>query len=95
MDGPAVARPIANVERKRIQDLTTITAKFAAGKEGVNLDQLPSIPCTFIFEHANELAPTRIGNATSQRAIANHVLDCQRLPGITAVRRTMFLVANF
>ena len=44
VDDTAVARPSTNVERERIQDLTTTAAEFAAGKEGTNLDELPSIP---------------------------------------------------
>ena len=81
VDSAAVARPTTNVERERIQDLTTTTAEFAAGKEGTNLDELPSIPLAFIFQLSDELSPTRIGNAASQRAITNHVTDGQSLDG--------------
>src|SRR6266699_4152774 len=81
MDCAAITCPDTNVERERIQNPTTIAAEFSAGKEGVDFDQLPSVPRGFIFKHTNEFSPTRIGNAACQRAIANHITNFQRFDG--------------
>jgi hypothetical protein len=73
----AVARPGANAEWERIQDLTATTAEFAARKEGADFHQFPSVPRTLVLQPANEFSPACICYAASQRGIANHVANCR------------------
>jgi len=49
--------------------LVANAAQLGRRKERVYLDERPSVPLAFVFQHAQEAAKTSIRNGTSQTAI--------------------------
>jgi hypothetical protein len=49
------------------------------GIPAVNLDKGSSVPCGFVFQLADKLAPSYITDGLRQRVVLDHILDRQAL----------------
>jgi hypothetical protein len=59
--------------------MPAIRAALGRRVPAVNLDQVPPIPRSFIFQLRHELTPTDIADSFAQFVIFDHVFDCQAL----------------
>ena len=59
--------------------MSTVKAAFGGGIPLVDLDQVPPIPCCFVFQLGHKLTPTHITDRFCQTVIFDHVLDLQTL----------------
>ncbi len=72
-------QPEPFIKRKRVENMSTLVASLRRWIELVNLDKRASIPVGFIFQLADELAPSHVGYRLGQRVIFDHVLDGKAL----------------
>lgn len=73
------ANPMANIERKRVEDMPTIETALGRGIPLVDLDKVPAIPLCFVCELGHELRPANIRDSLAQFRVFDHVLDGQAL----------------
>ncbi len=59
--------------------MPTVKATFGGGIPSVNLDQVPTIPCCFLFQLGHKLTPSDIADGFCKTVILDHVLDLQAL----------------
>src|SRR5262245_54009099 len=59
--------------------MAAVTAAFGTGIPLVNLDQGTPIPGRFVLQLPDQLTPTRVRDRLRQPAIADQMLDSQRL----------------
>ena len=79
--------------------MAALRAALRGGKEPVNFDQLPPIPCALVREHGSEHAEAGVRQAASQAVIANHaahvqVLDIESSEAAHEVRRHLVQVVG-
>src|SRR5258708_3986091 len=73
------ARQLPNIERKRVEYMSSVEIVFGIRIQFVNFEEFPAIPFRFIFESRDELRPANISDSLSERVIFDHVLDCRGL----------------
>lgn len=81
MHAAAGAIPVADVLRHRFNNMPTSRAGFAAREEAIHLDEGASVPTGLVFQLADQLSPTRVGNRAAVSLAAQHPLDAQILDG--------------
>src|SRR6266568_3022986 len=59
--------------------MATVKTAFGRGIPLVNLDQVSSIPCCFVFQLGHKLRPTHITDGLGKTVVLDHVLDLQAL----------------
>src|SRR2546421_8029724 len=71
--------PLTHVKREVFYHMLAIMTGFTRWIPTVNFDEGSSIPCGFILQLADELAPSHITDGFCQTVILDHVLDGQTL----------------
>src|SRR5260370_17019981 len=59
--------------------MTTVKAAFGGWVPLVNLDEVASIPCSFVLKLSDKLRPTHVTDGFCQRVVSDHILDLQTL----------------
>ena len=80
----AWTRPVANAERKGVEDEPATGARLAARKEAIDLDEGAPTPFRLVFKLSHEFGPTCVRNGSREWAELNHptyveVFDDDRL----------------
>jgi hypothetical protein len=71
--------PFPNTKRQLINDMSTVSTAFRAWKPAVNLDQVSSIPCSFVGQLPDQFTPARITDRARQLMVFHHVPHSQIL----------------
>ena len=85
IDIPVVMRPalgavpFTNIQRQRLNDVTTISTALTAGEPTVNLNKGTSVPLALVVKLSNQLSPSCITNTECKLGIFHHILNCQIL----------------
>src|SRR5712692_18008 len=59
--------------------MTTVKAAFGGWVPLVNLDEVASIPCSFVLKLSDKLRPTDVTDGFCQTVVSDHILDLQTL----------------
>ena len=71
--------PLTDIQRQRLNDITTVSTAFTAGEPSVNLDKGTPVPLALVIELSHQLTPSSIRNRLSQRVVFHHIFNCQIL----------------
>jgi hypothetical protein len=73
------ARPDTDIQRERVEYMPTVEAAFGGGIPFVDLDQVPPIPLSFVFQLGHKLRPTYTTDSFCKTVVLDHVFDVQAL----------------
>lgn len=71
--------PLANAERKTFNDEPTSGARFATGKEAVDLEQSAPVPGTLVLQERDQHPPRSVRNNASETVVFEHPRHIQIL----------------
>jgi hypothetical protein len=73
------ASPVAHTERQALDDVSTSGACLTTGIEAIDLDQLSTVPHTFVRKESQEHAPSGVRDYSGEAVVAYHSSDVQIL----------------